>query len=127
MSAREMYRVPIVEGSPTINPLIRHLPTAGRLLFGFIFLVFGLNGFLHFLPQPASMPEGALAFAGALAKTGYMFPLIKGAEVLVGVLLLTNRFVPLALSLIAPNVVNIVAFHVFLAPPKDMALAFVIL
>ena len=48
--------------------------------------------------------------------TGYMFPLIFGTQVIVGALLLSNRFVPLALALIAPVVVNIVAFHVFLAP-----------
>jgi hypothetical protein len=57
-----------------------------------------------------------MAFGMALMKTGYMFPLIKGTEVLVGVLLLTNRFVPLALAIAAPVVVNIVAFHAFLAP-----------
>lgn len=84
---------------------------------GLIFLVFGLNGFLHFIPQPKTpMPEGAMAFAGALMKSGYMFPMISGTQVLVGVLLLLNRFVPLALALIAPVVVNIIAFHLFLAP-----------
>lgn len=84
---------------------------------GLMFFVFGLNGFLNFLPQPSTpMPEGADAFGGALMKTGYMFPLIKGTEVLVGALLLSNRFVPLALALIAPVVVNIFAFHAVLAP-----------
>jgi uncharacterized membrane protein YphA (DoxX/SURF4 family) len=92
------------------------LPTAARILLGFIFLVFGLNGFLNFLPQSGNIPEAALAFAGALMKTRYMFPLIKGTEVIVGVLLLSNRFVPLALALVAPIVVNIFAFHAILAP-----------
>jgi hypothetical protein len=98
------------------KPLSRHLPTGGRILLGLVFFVFGLNGFLNFLPQSANMPEGALAFAGALLKTGYMFPLIKGTEVIAGALLLSNRFVPLALALIAPIVVNIFAFHAILAP-----------
>jgi len=97
--------------------LTRHLPTIARVLMGLLFLVFGLNGFLHFIPEPKTpMPEGAIAFAGALMKTGYMFPMIMGTQLLVGVLLLLNRFVPLALALIAPVVVNIIAFHVFLAP-----------
>ncbi|HMJ51189.1 MAG TPA: DoxX family protein [Polyangiaceae bacterium] len=100
----------------TAKPLRRHLITASRVLLGCIFLVFGLNGFLNFLPQPANVPEGALAFGGALFKTGYMFPLIKGTEIVVGALLLSNRFVPLALALVAPIVVNIFAFHAFLAP-----------
>lgn len=107
--------------------LTRHLPTAARILMGLIFLVFGLNGFLHFIPQPkTAMPEGAAAFAGALMKTGYMFPLIMGTQTLVGLLLLLNRCVPLALALIAPVVVNIVAFHVFLAP-SGIGLALLVL
>lgn len=101
----------------TPKSLARHLPTAARILMGLIFFVFGLNGFLHFIPQPKTpLPQGAMDFAAALIKTGYMFPLIKGTEVLVGALLLSNRFVSLALVLIAPNIVNIVAFHAFLAP-----------
>ena len=78
----------------------RHLPTIARLLMGFGFFVFGLNGFLHFIPEPKNaMPEGAAAFAGAMMKTGYMFQMVAGTQLLVGVLLLLNRFVPLALRL----------------------------
>jgi uncharacterized membrane protein YphA (DoxX/SURF4 family) len=95
----------------------RYLPAIARILLGLMFFVFGLNGFLHFIPEPKTpMPEGAGAFAGALMKTAYMFPMIMGTQVLVGVLLLLNRFVPLALALIAPVIVNIIAFHIFLAP-----------
>lgn len=99
------------------RPIARHLVTAARILTGLSFLVFGLDGFLQFIPKPTSgIPEGALAFGAALFQTGYMFQLIKGTEVLAAILLLSNRFVPLALLLLAPVVVNIVAFHVFLAP-----------
>jgi len=88
-----------------------------RLLLGLMFFVFGLNGFLHFIPQPKNaMPQAAMDFAGALMKTGYMMPLISGTQVLVGVLLLLNLFVPLALALIAPVIVNIIAFHLCIAP-----------
>ena len=89
--------------------------TAARILLGLSFTVFGLNGFLHFLPMPPPPPAGG-AFFGALAATGYMLPLIKGTEVVVGLLLLSNRFVPLALTLIAPVLVNILGYHLFLAP-----------
>jgi hypothetical protein len=99
----------------TSRSLTRHLPRAATLLLGLLFAVFGLNGFLQFLPSPP-LPEAAGAFMGALAKTGYMFPLIKGTEVVAGALLLTGLLVPLALLLLAPVVVNIVAFHVALAP-----------
>jgi uncharacterized membrane protein YphA (DoxX/SURF4 family) len=88
-----------------------------RILMGFIFTVTGLNGFLNFLPQPAKpLPEGAMAFAGAMVNTGYLLPLAMGTQLAVGLLLLCNRWVPLALAVIAPVIVNIVAFHVFLAP-----------
>lgn len=114
------------EGRAT-KPLTRHLPAAARLLMGLGFLVFGLNGFLSFIPPPTEpIPEGAAAFGGALVQTGYMFPLVKGTEVLVGALLLANRFVPLALALIAPVLVNIVLFHAFLAP-SGIALGLVLL
>jgi len=98
-----------------MQTLSKNVPTATRLLLGLMFLVFGLNGFLNFLPMPEH-PGGAGAFLGALAATGYMFPLIKGTEVLVGALLLSNRFVPLALTLLAPITVNIVAFHAAFEP-----------
>ncbi len=97
--------------------IARHLATVARVVMGLIFFVFGLNGFLDFLPHPTGpFSAGAMAFGGALMQTGYMFPLIKGTEVVVGALLLSNLFVPLALALIAPVVVNIFAFHVFLEP-----------
>ena len=97
----------------------RILPTGARVVLGLVFLVFGLNGFLHFLPQPP-MPAAAGGFLGGLASAGYFFPLLKGTEVAAGVLLLSNRFVPLALTVLAPIVVNIAAFHVFLAPSPVM-------
>ena len=101
------------------------LPAAARVVLGLAFFVFGLNGFLHFLPQPP-MSGPPAQFAGALFATGYMFPLIKGTEVAASLLLLSNRFVPLALALLAPVLVNIVAFHAFLAP-SGLALPIVLL
>ena len=103
--------------------IARHAVTTARVLLGLVFFVCGLDGFLHFLPQPTEPPgEGAMAFAVALLRSGYMFPLIKGTEVAAGALLLANRFVPLALVVIAPVIVNIFAFHAFLAP-SGLALA----
>jgi uncharacterized membrane protein YphA (DoxX/SURF4 family) len=113
--------------TPAKKPLTRHFPTAARILMGLMFFVFGLNGFFNFIPPPSTpIPEPAMDFIGALMKTGYMFQLIKGTEVLVGLLLLLNRFVPLALALIMPIIVNIVLFHTRLAP-SGAAMTFVIL
>jgi hypothetical protein len=101
------------------------LPSIARVVLGLAFFVFGLNGFLHFLPQPP-MSGPPANFAGALFATGYMFPLLKGTEVAASLLLLSNRYVPLALALLAPVLVNIVAFHAFLAP-AGLALPIVLL
>lgn len=103
----------------------RYFPAAARYLLGAVFTVFGLNGFFHFLPQPPSTPA-AMSFAGALFATGYFFPLLKGTEVVAGLLLLGNRYVPLALTVLAPIIVNIVAFHAFLAP-QGIGIALVVL
>jgi uncharacterized membrane protein YphA (DoxX/SURF4 family) len=101
------------------------LPTVARYLLGLAFFVFGLNGFLHFIPQPPISGPPA-NFFGAMLATGYLIPLVKGTEVVAGLLLLSNRFVPLALTLLAPVLVNIVAFHVFLEPAA-LALPIVLL
>lgn len=86
-----------------------------RLLLGLIFFVFGLNGFLQFLPQPP-LPESAMAYMGGLASTGYFFPVLKGVEVIGGALLLTGFAAPFALVLLAPITVQILLFHAVLTP-----------
>jgi hypothetical protein len=75
--------------------------------------MFGLNYFLLFLPYP-EMSIGAELFLRALNNTGYMFIMIKCIEITVAILFLLNRFVPLAIVLIAPGIVNIVLFHLIL-------------
>ncbi|MEM9691538.1 MAG: DoxX family protein [Myxococcota bacterium] len=87
------------------------LPIAARVLLGLVFFVFGLNGFLNFIPVPPHTGAAA-TFMGGLAASGYFFPLLKSLEVLAGLALLSGRFVPLALLVLAPIVVNIFAFHV---------------
>jgi putative oxidoreductase len=91
------------------------LTLIARIFLGAIFLVFGLNGFLQFIPMPTPPPE-AYAFFGALMKTGYFFPVLKALEVILGVLLLLNILVPLSLTILAPIIFNIVTFHLFLDP-----------
>jgi uncharacterized membrane protein YphA (DoxX/SURF4 family) len=93
----------------------RILTAIARVLLGLMFLVFGLNGFLNFMPQPKDMPQEIMTVVGSLMKAGYM-TVVSGAEVLIGVLLVSNRFVPLALAMLAPILVGILTFHIFLAP-----------
>ena len=88
--------------------------TVARFLAGVIFLVFGLNGFLHFIPLPP--PSGVAGqFMGALFVSHYL-TLIFALQVIGGVLLLANRYVPLALAILAPVIVNILSFHALMAP-----------
>jgi len=123
MTPEVTLNLPVAKARKTYQ-IARYLPAGARGLLGFLFCLSGLNGFLNFLPQPSTpLAEGAQAFTGALMATGYMFPLIMATQLMVGVLLLSNRFVPLALTLLAPFMVNSIAFHTFLEPTgRPMAL-----
>jgi uncharacterized membrane protein YphA (DoxX/SURF4 family) len=113
--------------APALKPRRRILPLIARVLLGLMFFVFGLNGFLNFIPPPSKpMPEGSMAFVTAMTNTGYLLQFVKGTEVLCGALLLLNLFVPLALVVLMPIILNIVAFHAFLAP-SGVGFAIVIL
>ena len=86
-----------------------------RILLGLVSLVFGLNGFLNFLSM-GPMPTGlAGQFVGALVLSHY-FWVVAALHIASGALLLANRFVPLALTLFGPVLVNIICFHLFLYP-----------
>ena len=85
-----------------------------RYLAGVIFLVMGLNGFLHFIPFPP--PTGVAGqFMGALYVSHYLW-VIFAFQVIAGALLLVNRYVALAVAILAPVLVNIITFHVLMAP-----------
>jgi putative oxidoreductase len=93
---------------------MRIVSTIARYLAGVIFLVMGLNGFLHFIPFPP--PTGVAGqFMGALYVSHYLW-VIFAFQVIGGLLLLINRYVPLAVAILAPVLVNILTFHVLMAP-----------
>jgi len=93
---------------------MRTVSTIAQYLAGVIFLVFGLNGFLHFIPFPP--PSGVAGqFMGALFVSHYLV-VIFALQVIAGVLLLVNRYVPLAVAILAPVIVNILSFHALMAP-----------
>ena len=93
---------------------MRTVSIIARYLAGVIFLVMGLNGFLHFIPFPPP-PGIAGQFMGALYVSHYLW-MIFAFQVIAGVLLLVNRYVPLAVAVLAPVIVNILAFHALMAP-----------
>jgi len=92
--------------------MIKKATTLARYLLGLIFLVMGINGFVEFIPFAEKGPE-ANAFFAALEQTGFFWPFEKACEILFGVLLLTNRFVPLAIEGLVPIIANIMLFHLF--------------
>jgi len=93
---------------------MRTASVVARYLAGVIFLVMGLNGFLNFIPLPP--PVGiAGQFMGALYVSHYLW-VIFAFQVIAGALLLVNRYVPLAVAMLAPVIVNILTFHVLMAP-----------
>src|SRR3954465_4135014 len=94
-----------------------------RSLLALIFLFFGLNGFLHFIPAPP--PTGiAGQFVGALFVSHYLVPIFL-LQIISAVLLLVNRYVPLALTLLAPIIVNILLVHILMLP-SGLPLALVV-
>jgi putative oxidoreductase len=100
--------------------------TIARYLLGLIFFVFGLNGFLHFIPM-AVPPGPAGQFFTALFVSHFLVVVFL-LELIPAVLLLANRYVPLALVLLGPVIVNIFFFHLFMAPSGlPMAIVVVVL
>jgi putative oxidoreductase len=102
---------------------MKYVFAIARLLLGLVFTVFGLNAFLHFFPTPP-LPGLAGQFMGALLGSHY-YVIAFGTELIGGALLLSNRYVPLALTLLGPVVVNILGFHMFLNS-ENMAPAIVV-
>jgi uncharacterized membrane protein YphA (DoxX/SURF4 family) len=96
-----------------------------RILLGLIFLVFGLNGFLHFIPT-GPLPGGTAGqFIGALFQSHYVF-VVSALQVAGAVLLLVNRYVPLGLVILGPVIMNIFLFHLLMAP-SGLPLAIVVI
>lgn len=89
---------------------------AARTLLGLLFVFASATYFLNLVPPPPELPAAAGAFNNGLDAARYFMPLLKGTELICGLLLLSNRFVPLALVVLAPVVVNIVGVHAFLMP-----------
>src|SRR5947207_1291745 len=90
------------------------LTIIARSLLGLIFIVFGLNAFLHFITMPP--PQGLAGdFTKALFVSHYFY-VVAILQIAGGALLLVGRFVPLGLTLLGPVIVNILLFHIFLEP-----------
>jgi hypothetical protein len=89
--------------------------TISRHLLAFVFIVFGLNGFMHFIPQPPPPSELAQQYFTVLFKSHYL-AFVFGLQLTAGVLFLSRRTVPLALTIAGPLIVNILLFHALMDP-----------
>jgi len=95
-----------------------------RILLGFVFVVFGSNIFLHFMPAPPPPATLAGDFSKALMQSHYIY-VVGLLQVIGGLLLLIGRYVPLGLALLGPVILNILLFHVFL-DPSGLPLAIIV-
>ena len=87
-----------------------------RILLGLLFFLSGIAGLFNLIPPPANLPQNMVTFMNGMMATKYLFPLIKGTEVICGALLISGLFVPLALIILAPIVLNIFLIHAFMQP-----------
>ena len=95
----------------------KYLTVVVRVLFGALFAFSGFTGLFGIGSQSTGgMSAEAVAFATALGESGFIMPVAKAVELVAGIMLLVNRFTPLALALLAPLVVGIFGFHVLLEP-----------
>ena len=89
--------------------------TVARILLGLMFTVFGLNGFLHFIPSPAFPPGFLMDFFTAIVGSGF-YIMIFGVQPICGLLLLSNQYVPLAIVVLGAVLANILTFHATMNP-----------
>ena len=92
------------------------LPLIARILLGFVMFASGLAGLLNLVPVPPDLPERLVTFNAGMMASGYLLTLVKLCETVCGLLLLSGFFVPLALVILAPVVLNIFLVHAFMAP-----------
>ncbi|MCB0411910.1 MAG: DoxX family protein [Bdellovibrionales bacterium] len=92
------------------------MPLVARILLGLVFFASGLAGLLNLAPPPTELPEALMTFTKGLEASIYFMPFLKLTEIFCGLLLLSGFFVPLALVVLAPIVINIFLVHAFLAP-----------
>ena len=94
---------------------MRYIPYILQIVLGLFFVIFGLNGLLSIWPLPP-LPEAAFNLIDAMKSSGYLYQLIMLCEIFSGLLLISNRWVPLGLAILLPINVNILLFDAFLNP-----------
>ncbi|WP_040299807.1 DoxX family protein [Arcticibacter svalbardensis] len=86
------------------------------LLFGLMFINAGLNKFFNYMPVPKDLPENMIKLMTAFMQIGWLMPLIAVAEIVGGVLFITNKFRALGAIVIFPVMIGILLTHLLIAP-----------
>jgi putative oxidoreductase len=105
----------LITKSVEMETVMKALATIARYLLALVFIVFGLNGFLHFIPQPPPSSELAQQYFTVMAASHYLM-LVFGLQLIAGMLFVFRRTVPLALTIAGPIIVNILLFHALMDP-----------
>lgn len=87
-----------------------------RVLLGLIYLVFGMDYFLHFIPYQPMHTGNAAALKKGLMGTGYIYPMMKSIQIIGGISLLVNRYAPFFAVVLFPISLNVLLFHTILVP-----------
>ena len=87
-----------------------------RVVLGFLYLVFGLDYFLHFIPYQPLHTGAAAALKSGLMGTGYIYPMMKTIQVLGGISLMIDRYAPFSAVVLFPISLNVLLFHIILVP-----------
>lgn len=95
---------------------MKNATTIFRILLGFLYLVFGLDYFLHFIPYQPHHTGNAEAFKAGLRAAGYFYPMQKVVQILGGLSLLLNRYAPFSAVVLFPISLNVFLFHTILVP-----------
>ena len=98
-----------------------------RILLGFIYLVFGMDYFLHFIPYQPNHTGRVAAFKAALTGAGYFYPMIKSIQIIGGISLLVNRYAPFSAVVVFPISLNVLLYHIILVPSGWLMGVFLIL
>jgi putative oxidoreductase len=100
----------------TFNIVMKTLTIISRILPGFIYLVFGLDYYLHFIPYQPNHTGAAAAFKDGLMAAGYFYPMMKSIQIVGGISLLINRYAPFFAVVLFPISINVFLFHTILVP-----------
>lgn len=87
-----------------------------RIILGFIYLVFGLDYFFHFIPYEPNHTGIVLAFKNALMDVGYFYPMLKSIQIVGGISLLINEYPAFFAVVLFPISVNVFLYHTLLVP-----------